>query len=105
MPRVPLPEETRPSPAGQAGPAPGRERPLGPLGNLARTADFWARALTIYAGYKACQAHALALRALGGWSEERLRDQHWAAQHRRAAEQMYSLCVDLRGFYLKVGQG
>jgi hypothetical protein len=72
------------------------------LESLARTAEFWARAVTIYAGYKACQAHALALRALG-WSEERLREEHWARQHTKAAQQLYSLCVDLRGFYLKVG--
>lgn len=75
--------------------------PTGPLASFARTADFWARSLAIYAGYKACQAQALALRALG-WSEERLKSEHWARQHSQAAEQMYSLCVGLRGFYLKV---
>lgn len=79
-----------------------RDRQLGPLANAARTVDFWARTLSIYAGYKACQAQALALRLLCGWSEERLRGEHWAAQHRRAGEQMYALSVDLRGFYLKV---
>ncbi|KAL4431977.1 hypothetical protein ABPG77_000244 [Micractinium sp. CCAP 211/92] len=77
--------------------------PTGPLASFARTADFWARALAIYAGYKACQAQALALRALG-WSEERLKSEHWARQHSQAAEQMYGLCVGLRGFYLKTGQ-
>ncbi len=71
------------------------------LESFARTAEFWARAVTIYAGYKACQAHALALRTLG-WSAERLREEHWARQHSKAAQQLYSLCVDLRGFYLKV---
>lgn len=75
--------------------------PAGPLASLARTADFWARALSIYAGYKACQAQALALRALG-WDDARLKSEHWARQHTKAAEQMYSLCVGLRGFYLKV---
>ncbi|PRW59732.1 putative aarF domain-containing kinase 1 [Chlorella sorokiniana] len=80
-----------------------RDKRLGPLENVARTADFWSRTLTIYAGYKACQAHALLLRA-AGWSEDRLKNEHWAAQHRKAAEQMYKLCVDLRGFYLKTGQ-
>ena len=91
---------------GDAGPAAQlqRERPLGPLGNAARTTDFWGRTLAIYAGYKACQAHAL-LRAALGWSPERLREEHWAAQHRKAAEQMYALCVDLRGFYLKASGG
>lgn len=44
---------------------------------------------------------AAALRAMG-WDEARLKDEHWAAQHAKAAQQMYSLCVDLRGFYLKV---
>ncbi|PSC70875.1 putative aarF domain-containing kinase 1 [Micractinium conductrix] len=80
-----------------------RDKPLGPVANVARTADFWARTFTIYAGYKACQAQAAALRAMG-WDEARLKDEHWAAQHAKAAQQMYSLCVDLRGFYLKTGQ-
>ena len=85
------------------GPAPElqRDKPLGPLENVARTADFWRRTCVIYAGYKACQAQALALRALG-WDEARLKEEHWARQHSKAAQQMYSLCVDLRGFYLKV---
>jgi hypothetical protein len=81
-----------------------RDKPVGPLENVARTADFWRRTLVIYAGYKACQAQALALRALG-WDEARLKDEHWAHQHSKAAQQMYSLCVDLRGFYLKVQMG
>ena len=78
-----------------------RDKPVGPLENVARTADFWRRTLVIYAGYKACQAQALALRAMG-WDEARIKDEHWARQHSKAAQQMYSLCVDLRGFYLKV---
>ncbi len=32
-----------------------QDKRLGPLENVARTADFWSRTLTIYAGYKACQ--------------------------------------------------
>lgn len=44
-----------------------RDKPLGPLENLARTADFWSRTLTIYAGYKACQVGA------GGWLVVRMR--------------------------------
>lgn len=74
------------------------------LQSLARSVEFWGRAVSIYAGYKACQAHALLLRG-AGWSTARLKDEHWARQHSKAAEQLYRLCVDLRGFYLKVGAG
>lgn len=34
------------------------DKRLGLLENVARTADFWSRTLTIYAGYKACQVGA-----------------------------------------------
>ena len=71
------------------------------LESLVRTVQFWGRAGQCYAGYKACQAHALVLQALG-WDEARLKDELWARQHTKAAQQLYSLCVDLRGFYLKV---
>ena len=79
----------------------GEGQPVSLLGNIARTADFWGRTVGIYGGYTATQAQAWALE-VAGWSPERLTDELWARQHRHAAEQMYRLCVDLRGFYLKV---
>jgi len=75
---------------------------LSPIDNARRTAEFWLRASSIYFGYKATQLKALALQTVGGWSQDRLREEVWNKQHEKAAEQMYSLCIDLRGFYLKV---
>jgi hypothetical protein len=72
-----------------------------PLKSFARSAEFWGRATAIYAGYKASQAHAVALRVLG-WDEERIKTEHWGRQHTKAAAQLHGLCIDLRGFYLKV---
>jgi hypothetical protein len=37
-----------------------------------------------------------------GWSEDAISAKIWRPQHERAGRDMYSLCVDLRGFYLKV---
>jgi predicted unusual protein kinase regulating ubiquinone biosynthesis (AarF/ABC1/UbiB family) len=76
---------------------------LTPFDNVARTTEFWARASSIYFGYKLTQLRSTVL-ALAGWSPDRLQTQVWDTQHQRAAEQMHSLCVDLRGFYLKAGQ-
>lgn len=73
------------------------------LDNITRTAEFWKRACGIYMGYKVTQLRAFALK-LAGWKEDRLVSEVWTPQQERAAEQMYSLCVDLRGFYLKTGQ-
>ena len=42
-----------------------QDKRLGPLENVARTADFWSRTLTIYAGYKACQVGGLVRGGLG----------------------------------------
>lgn len=75
---------------------------LNGLKKLQRTSEFWLRATSIYAGYKATQIRYLMMKA-AGWSKERLQRDIWDPQHERAAEQMYSVCVDLRGFYLKVG--
>lgn len=33
---------------------------------------------------------------------EKLKEVHWKPHHAWAGEEMYSLCVDMRGFYLKV---
>lgn len=76
---------------------------LSPLDNVARTAEFWARASSIYLGYKGTQLRALAAR-LVGWPAARIQESVWDAQQERAAQQMYDLCVELRGFYLKAGQ-
>ncbi len=37
-----------------------------------------------------------------GWDEDRIASELWLPQHQRAGERMYRLCIDLRGFYLKV---
>ena len=77
---------------------------LSPLKKVQRTSEFWIRATEVYAGYKATQIRGVILKNLMGWSDERIEDELWAKQHERAAEQMYSICVDMRGFYLKGGQ-
>ena len=73
------------------------------LENIARTTEFWARATSIYASYKLTQLQELAIRAAGR-PAARL-EELWAAQHTRAGERMYALCIDMRGFYLKVSWG
>lgn len=70
-----------------------------------RTADFWGRATRIYASYKTTQLRALALRTLGGKTEDEVKAELWVGQHEYAGDQMYELAVSLRGFYLKVPAG
>ena len=53
---------------------------------------------------QATQVRAAALRHLRGWSDERLNEELWTPQYQYAGERMHSLCIDLRGFYLKAGQ-
>ena len=68
-----------------------------------RVAAFWSRAGGIYAAYKVRQVQHAALRLLGrgpGDLEEAL----WTPHHEWAGREMFRLCVDLRGFYLKAGQ-
>lgn len=77
---------------------------LTPLKKVQRTSEFWVRATSVYAGYKASQIRSTLLKNVLGWSEERVEEEVWAKQHEKAAEQMYSICVDMRGFYLKGGQ-
>ena len=79
------------------------DREPNPLEVIGRTTAFWTRATSIYLGYKVAQVQALGLKMLG-WSSDRLKTEHWAKQHARAGRDMYQLCVDLRGFYLKSGQ-
>jgi hypothetical protein len=50
------------------------------------------------------QVKAAALRRTQGWSDEQIEHDLWQPQYQRAGQQMYSLCVDMRGFYLKSGQ-
>jgi predicted unusual protein kinase regulating ubiquinone biosynthesis (AarF/ABC1/UbiB family) len=76
---------------------------LSPLDNVTRTSEFWLRASTIYFGYKATQLRAFAAQ-VSGWNSDRIKSDLWDPQQENAASQMYSLCVDLRGFYLKAGQ-
>jgi predicted unusual protein kinase regulating ubiquinone biosynthesis (AarF/ABC1/UbiB family) len=76
---------------------------LSPLDNVARTTEFWTRASSIYLGYKGTQLRALAAR-LAGWPTVKIQESVWDTQQERAAQQMYDLCVELRGFYLKAGQ-
>lgn len=80
----------------------GEDGELSMIDNVGRTADFWGRATSIYLGYKLTQARALALR-VAGRSDDQLQTSVWDPQQEHAAEQMYDLCVGLRGFYLKVG--
>lgn len=56
----------------------------------------------IYGSYKATQLRALLLR-LQGKSRQEIKEAVWDEQHKWAGKEMYRLCIDLRGFYLKVG--
>ena len=76
---------------------------LNAVDNFARTTEFWLRASSIYLGYKGTQIKALAAQ-VAGWGRDKINEEIWDPQQERAASQMYSLCVDLRGFYLKSGQ-
>ena len=65
---------------------------------VGRTAAFWRRASRIYFGYKSAQAQAAFL----GHPGQTAKDIFWHKHHAWAGAEMYSLAVDLRGFYLKV---
>jgi predicted unusual protein kinase regulating ubiquinone biosynthesis (AarF/ABC1/UbiB family) len=92
--------------SGKVAPAPGvlSGGELSPLKKFSRTSEFWIRATGVYAGYKATQIKSVLLRNVLGWSTDKIEEELWTKQHERAAEQMYSICVDMRGFYLKGGQ-
>lgn len=68
-----------------------------PVQNFVRSSEFFARVAVIYSAYKVTQLKAAAMRL-------QCKDpkQLWHAQHTWAGEQMYDLCISLRGFYLKV---
>lgn len=68
------------------------------LSSAKRTAEFWRRASGIYLAYKAAQVR------LSFWpaSKAQQKAAFWEKHHAWAGTEMYALCVDLRGFYLKV---
>lgn len=68
---------------------------------IGRTAIFWRRASRIYFGYKSAQARVAWL----GHPKKEVKDDFWRKHHDWAGAEMYSLAVDLRGFYLKVCPG
>ena len=59
------------------------------------------RAIKIYMAYKSAQTRALVLRG-AGWGPEQVEAKIWQPHHQWAGKAMYQLCIDLRGFYLKV---
>lgn len=73
-----------------------------PLVKLARSTEFFARVAHIYGAYKLTQLRAAVMR-MQGRSRQEITEQLWDGQHTWAGEQMYDLCISLRGFYLKVG--
>lgn len=74
-----------------------------PLINAFRTVDFWRRSSGIYLAYKGAQLRAVVARHILHKDEAEVKESVWAPQHQWAGAEMYKLCVDLRGFYLKVG--
>ncbi|KAK9908263.1 hypothetical protein WJX75_005060 [Coccomyxa subellipsoidea] len=74
-----------------------------PLENARRTAEFWRRASGVYMAYKGAQVRAAYLKRRG-WDAQQLKEEHWQPHHSWAGKEFYSMAVDLRGFYLKLGQ-
>lgn len=66
-----------------------------------RTTDFWRRVSAIYLGYKVAQAKASYL-SWCGHSQEEIKQNHWQPVHDKSGQEMYKLCVDMRGFLIKV---
>ncbi|GLI59949.1 hypothetical protein VaNZ11_002002 [Volvox africanus] len=73
------------------------------VSGLTRAVEFWRRAVYIYGSYKAAQLRSLLLLTTGRTDAE-VQDSVWVPQHTWAGEEMYKLCIELRGFYLKTGQ-
>lgn len=67
------------------------------LAALGRTAEFWRRASGIYLAYKAAQVRM----SLQPGAKPEHRAEFWQKHHTWAGKEMYKLCIDLRGFYLK----
>ncbi|CAI0446307.1 unnamed protein product [Linum tenue] len=61
-----------------------------------RSFDFWLRTARIYAGYKVFQVRVSFVK------DVHLQEAMWERQHQLAADNIYSLCSDLGGFFLKV---
>lgn len=76
---------------------------MDPLHSFLRSAEFWGRASVIYGSYKAAQLRALLMR-MQGRSPQDIKERMWRQQHTWAGREMYRLCINLRGFYLKAGQ-
>ncbi|CAK0783630.1 hypothetical protein CVIRNUC_006829 [Coccomyxa viridis] len=74
-----------------------------PWQNLRRTSEFWTRATNVYAKYKVAQARA-SWAQVTGMSEADIERYIWTPHHTWAGEELYGICVGLRGFYMKVGQ-
>uniref|UniRef100_A0A7S1WZN2 LysM domain-containing protein n=1 Tax=Tetraselmis chuii TaxID=63592 RepID=A0A7S1WZN2_9CHLO len=74
-----------------------------PIQSAMRTAEFWRRATGIYLSYKLAQGRAKLMR-MRGRSVEEVKEMLWTPHHSWAGDEMYSLAIDLRGFYLKVFQ-
>jgi hypothetical protein len=72
-----------------------------PFRSALRTVEFRGRATGIYASYKSAQARALAM-SLAGQDDEMIKQKLWEPHHTWDGQQMYELCISLRGFYLKV---
>jgi len=70
--------------------------------NLVRSTEFFGRVATIYGAYKFTQLRTVLLKLQGKDSQHAAVQKLWDDQHTWAGEQMYELCISLRGFYLKV---
>lgn len=66
-----------------------------------RTLEFWRRAGGIYLGFKAVQVQATVQR-WQGLPEHDIQEKLWKPHFARSGQDMYNLCVDMRGFFLKV---
>lgn len=64
---------------------------------VSRGLSFWTRVLNIYLGFKWTQAR---IKLHNNQDARKL----WETRHKIAAQQMWELCIDLRGFYIKAGQ-
>ncbi|KAL2612142.1 hypothetical protein R1flu_023834 [Riccia fluitans] len=53
---------------------------------------------SIYSTYKACQLRVLFVK------DEAEKERIWEEQHQKAADKVYALCYDLKGFFLKTAQ-
>eukprot|EP00976_Prorocentrum_cordatum_P079372 1183522-Prorocentrum_minimum.AAC.2 len=76
---------------------------LSPLEQVGRSVNFWRRAITIYTGYKVTQTRTKLLELQGPHNKQRVEDM-WKYRHKRAGKEMFDLCIDLQGFYIKAGQ-